>query len=251
MTQPYRNARKTRAILHRSRDPRRERRPRHNPATKAAARMAAMLRHFQGTRLGKVEYLACDRRSHISRSRQRRTAAPAYLRNVLLHPVRARRPAQRPALVARLSPRLAPRPASKALRAALRRRLLQPVARRRLAAVGAGQTETALQLPYPVPKPRVLQLKTRNLLTGALGPRHSQRVKRFGTTHPKVDSFFDSTVNPSWAVTKLPEIGPGKNPCRLFKFSQTGATLEELRKQAPDAALKGLAQPLSEPRDAQ
>ena len=129
------------------------------------------------------------------------TAAPAYLRNVLLNPVRARRSAQRPALVARLTPRLAPRPASKALRAALRRRLLQPVARRRLAAVGAGQTETALQLPYPVTKPRVLQLKTRNLLTGALRPRNSQRVKRFRTTHPKVDSFFDSNVNPSWAVT--------------------------------------------------
>ena len=210
MTKPHRKGRKTRAILNRSPHPRRERRPRHNPATPAAARMAAMLRHFQRTGLGKVEYLARNRRLRKDRSRQRRPAAPAYLRNMLLYPVRERCPAKRMTLVPRLTPRLAVRPAPQAPRATLRRRLLQPVARRRLAAVPAVQTKTALQFPDPITKPRVLlpkprgllskqsvlQLKTRDLLTGSLGPRHSQRVKRLGTTHPQVDSFFDSNVNP-------------------------------------------------------
>ena len=206
MAKPHRNTRKTRAILHRSRHPLGEPRPRHNPATRAAARMAAMLRHFQRTGLRKVEHLTHNRSPLKGRSRQRRPAAPAYLRNMLLHPVRARHPAQRLALVARLTTRLATRLAAKALRPTLRRRLLQPVARRRLAAVPAVQTQTALQRPDPVTKPRVLQLKTRNLLTRALGPGHPQRVKRFGTTHPKVDSFFDPAVNPSWAVTTKHDI---------------------------------------------
>ena len=96
-------------------------------------------------------------------------------------------------------------------RATLARRLLQTVARRRLAAIAAVQTETALQITYPLPKPSVLQLKTRDLLSGSLGPGHPQRVKRFGTTHPKVDSFSNPRVNPpptqtSWAVTTKHDI---------------------------------------------
>ena len=47
MAKPNRNNRKTGAILNRTRYAVRERRPRHNPATSAATRMAAMLRHFQ------------------------------------------------------------------------------------------------------------------------------------------------------------------------------------------------------------
>ena len=210
MTEPDRNARKTQAILNRTRYAIGKRRPRHSPATPAATRMAAMLRHFQRTRLRKVEYLTRYRRAHKRRSQKRRPAAPARRWNMVLHTVRARRPAQRPALVARLTARLAIRLATKALCAALRRRLLQTVARRRLAAIAAVQTETALQLTYPLPKPRGLlpkrgvllpkpsglQLKTRDLLSGSLGPGHPQWVKRLGTTHPKVDSFFVPTVNP-------------------------------------------------------
>ena len=64
MTEPYRNARKTRAILNRTRYAVGKRRPRHSPATPAATRMAAMLRHFQRTRLRKVEYLTRYRRAH-------------------------------------------------------------------------------------------------------------------------------------------------------------------------------------------
>ena len=158
--------------------------------------MTAMLRHFQRTRLRKVEYLTRDRRAHRSRSQQRRPAALAYLRNMVLHPVRGLNTAQGLALVARLTARLAARLATKAPRATLTRRLLQTVARRRLAAIAAVQTETALQITYPLPKPSVLQLKTRDLLSGSLGPGHPQRVKRFGTTHPKVDSFSNPCVNP-------------------------------------------------------
>ena len=80
-------------------------------------------------------------------------------------------------LVARLTARLPTRLATKAPRATLTSRLLQTVARRRLAAIAAVQTETALQITYPLPKPSVLQLKTRDLLSGSLGPGHPQRVK--------------------------------------------------------------------------
>ena len=196
MAKPNRHSRKTPAILNRTRYPLGERRPRHDPAPPAAARMTAMLRHFQRTRLRKVEYLTRYRRAHRSRSQKRRPAALAYLRNMVLHPVRGLNTAQRLALVARLTARLAARLAAKALCATLARRLLQTVARRRLAAIAAVQTETALQITYPLPKPSVLQLKTRDLLSGSLGPGHPQRVKRFGTTHPKVDSFSNPRVNP-------------------------------------------------------
>ena len=196
MTKPDRNARKTRAILNRTRYAVRERRPRLNPATTAAACMTAMLRHFQRTRLRKVENLTRYRRAHRRRSRQRRPAAPANRRNVIPDTVRACRTAQCLALMARLTPRLPTRLAAKALCATLARRLLQTVARRRLAAIAAVQTETALQITYPLPKPSVLQLKTRDLLSGTLGPRHPQWIKRLGTTHPKVDSFYNRRVNP-------------------------------------------------------
>ncbi len=186
---------------------------RHNPATGAAARMTAMLRHFQRTRRREVEYLTRNRRPNTSRSRQRRPAAPANRGNVICNPVRERHPAKRPALMTLLATRLAARLAPQALCATVARRLLQTVARWRLAAVGAVQTETALQRRYPILKTRVplskmcvLKLKTRDLLNGRLRPRQTQRVKRLGTTHHKVDSFFDPAVNPSWLVTKCHEM---------------------------------------------
>ena len=196
MAKPNRHSRKTPAILNRTRYPLGERRSRHDPATPAAARMTAMLRHFQRTRLRKVEYLTRYRRAHRSRSQQRRPAALAHRRNMGLHPVRGLNTAQRLALVARLTLRLPTRLATKAPRATLTNRLLQTVARRRLAAIAAVQTETALQITYPLPKPSVLQLKTRDLPNQRLGPRHPQWVKRLGTTHPKVDSFSNPRVNP-------------------------------------------------------
>jgi len=208
MAKPHRNPRKLRTILHRGRDTRGEPGSRHNPATGAAARMTAMLRHFQRTRHREVEYLTRNRRPNTSRSRQRRPAAPANRGNVICNPVRERHPAKRPALMTLLATRLAARLAPQALCATVARRLLQTVARWRLAAVGAVQTETALQRRYPIlktrvplSKMRVLKLKTRDLLNGRLRPRQTQRVKRLGTNHHKVDSFFDPAVNPSWPVT--------------------------------------------------
>ena len=91
MAKPNRHSRKTPAILNRTRYPLGERRSRHDPATPAAARMTAMLRHFQRTRLRKVEYLTRYRRAHRSRSQQRRPAALAHRRNMGLHPVRGLR----------------------------------------------------------------------------------------------------------------------------------------------------------------
>ena len=198
MTQPDRRIGKPRTILRRGRHAGRERRPRHLTATPAATRMPPMLRDLQRARLRQVENLARDRIA--DRRRQRRPAAPAGRRNMLLHTVRDGRPAQR----------LAPQ----ATGSTLRRWLLQTVARRRLAAVAAVQTKTTLQRRYPlnktrvpIPKPSGLQLQTRDLLTRCLGHGHPQRVKRFGMTHPKVDSFSNPRVNPSptqtsWAVTK-------------------------------------------------
>ena len=123
-------------------------------------------------------------------------------------PVRGLNTAQRLALVARLTLGFVSRLATKALRATSRSRLLQTVARRSASAIAAVQTETAFQLTYPLPKPSVLQLKTRDLLSGSLGPGHPQWVKRFGTTHGVVDSFQTPdqppTTQTSWAVTRFP-----------------------------------------------
>ena len=210
--QPDRHTGKAPAILRRCRHADRERRPRYHPATPAAPRMTAMLRHFQRTRLRQVEYLARDRIADPSCRRQRRPAAPAGRRNMVRHSVRAGRPAQRLALVPRLTARLAARLAPQATGSTLCRRLLQPVARRRLAAVAAVQTKTTLQIQNPFPQPGVLQLQTRVLLTRSLGSRPRQRtMQRFGMTHGEVDSFSNPRVNPfpsqtSWAVTTKHDI---------------------------------------------
>ena len=225
MTQPDRHTGKAPAILRRCRHACRERRPRYHPATPAAPRMTAMLRHFQRARLRQVEYLARDRIAHRRRRRQRRPAAPAGRRNMLLHTVRDGRPAQRLALVPRLTARLAARLVPQATGSTLCRRLLQPVARRRLAAVAAVQTKTVLQRRYPLNKTRVLltqpgilTFQTRDLPLGCLGTGHRQStMRRFGTTHGKVDSFSNPRVNPfptltSWAVTTKHDISRCRSP---------------------------------------
>ena len=172
MTQPDRRIGKPRTILRRGRHAGRERRPRRLTATPAATRMTPMLRDLQRARLRQVEYLTRYRMTDRRRRRQRRPAAPAGRRNMLLKPVRAGRTAQRLALVPRLSARLTARLAPQATGSALRRWLLQTVARRRLAAVAAVQTKTTLQRRYPLnktrvllPKPSGLPLQTRDLLT--------------------------------------------------------------------------------------
>ena len=174
--QPDRRTGKALAIRHRSRHVDRERRSRHHPATPAAPRMPPMLRDLQRARLRQVENLPRDRLA--DRRRQRRPAAPAGRRNMLLHTVRAGRPAQRLALVPRLTARLTARLTPQATGSTLRRWLLQTVARRRLAAVAAVQTKTTLQrrnplnkTRVPIPQPGVLQLQTRVLLTRSLGSR--------------------------------------------------------------------------------
>ena len=105
---------------------------------------------------------------------------------------------------ARLTARLPARLAPQAPRPTLRRRLLQPIARWRLAAIAAVQTGTALQLPRPlcktrnpIPKLRVLQLNTRNLLLRSLHNRPRITASaRTGTNHGQVDPFLHKPVNP-------------------------------------------------------
>ena len=112
----------------------------------AALGMRTVLGHLQRTRLGQIEDLAGDRRSRLGRVRKRRTAPFAGRRHVVLYLIRMIGAAQRLALVAGLPTRLATRFAAQASGSPLRLRLLQPIARRRLAAVAAVEAKTALQL---------------------------------------------------------------------------------------------------------
>ncbi len=128
---------------------------------------------------------------------------------MVLHPVRVIGAAQRLALVAGLPTGIAARFAAQASGSPLRIRLLQPIARRRLAAV---QAEAALQLldaldktrdllfqaRVLLPKPGVLLLRMGVFLRGRFGrcPRR-RAVWRLGIAHVIVESFPDIPVKPS------------------------------------------------------
>ena len=221
-----RNPGNARAVLHRRRHPVGERRSRHRPATPAAPGMRSVLVHLQRTRLGKIEDLAGDRRSRLGRVRKRRTAPFAGRRHVVLHLIRVTGAAQCLALVAGLSTGLAARFAAQASGSPLRLRLLQPIARRRLATVAAVQAETALQpldtldktrdllfqarvlLPQPgvlFPKLGVLLLQASDLLRGRFGRSPRRRVaRRLGIAHVVVESFSEIPVNPLAPVPSEP-----------------------------------------------
>ena len=177
--------------------------------------MTPMLRDLQRARLRQIEYLTRYRSAHRRRRRQRRPAAPAGLprtcssnrsgtmmavrHSVLPLKPRSVRPSLRPVLPLRLPVRRSDAG------------FFNPSLDGGWPLLRLYQTETTLQFPYPLPKPRgllpkrgvrVLHEAARSPTqdarssSGSLGPGHPQWVKRLGTTHPKVDSFFVPTVNP-------------------------------------------------------
>ena len=219
-----------RAVLHRRRYPVGERRPGHRPAMPAAPGMRPVLGHLQRTRLGQIEDLAGDRRSRLGRVRKRRTASLAGRRHVILHPIQVIGAAQRLALVAGLPTGLAARFAAQASGSPLRLRLLQPIARRRLAAVAAVEVETALQLLYALdetrdllfqprvllpkpgvflPKPGVLLFQVGDLLRGRFGRCSRRRAaRRLGIAHVVVESFPEIPVKPLAPMPNATRLNP-------------------------------------------
>ena len=180
--------------------------------------MRPVLGHLQWARLGQIEDLAGDRRSRLGRVQKRRAASLAGSRHVVLHPIRVIAVAQRLALMAGLPAGLAARFAAQASGSPLRPRLLQPIARRRLATVAAVEAKTALQLldaldetrdllfqprvllPKPsvfLSKPGVLLFQMGDLLCGRFGrcPRR-RAARRLGIAHAAVESFPEIPVNP-------------------------------------------------------
>jgi hypothetical protein len=133
------------AILHWSRYSFRERRLSLLAALGAAADVGAMLGDQRRTWLGQVKDLPLAM-GYGRRRRQRRSAAGAASRIMIDHMVRGRHLPQR---LARMSLLTAPRLPGRLPQAHGPRRPLGPVARRRLAAVAAVETEPALQLGNP------------------------------------------------------------------------------------------------------
>ena len=143
---------------------------------------------------------------------------------MLLKPVRAGRTAQRLALVPRLSARLATRLATKALCATLRRRLLQTVARRRLAAVAAVQTETTLQFPYPLPKPRGLLPKTRRSAPEATRSPTQDARSSVRKSRTRAPSTGQTVRNDSWQRLthfSFPRVNPINKSDILGSYDKT------------------------------
>jgi hypothetical protein len=137
-----------RAILHRGRDPLGKQRPGFPAAPAAAAAIRPMLGDDQRLRLGQIEHLArAAPRGH--RRRQRQTTGPTGLGVVIDGDVRSGDLAQGLTFVALLpAGRFAGRLAQTA-GARFPLRLVQPVAGRRLTAVGTVQPQPTLQLRHP------------------------------------------------------------------------------------------------------
>ena len=164
MVQIGRHRRHARTILHRRRHACGKRRPCRRAAMTANATVSAVFRGLEGARLRQVEDLSCDRASIPVRSRQRRAAARTVRRMMILDMVRPVGPAQGRARVPGLPAARPARFAALAPCPGLRPRLLQPVTRRRLAAVPAVPAKLPLQLFKTLPQGRVLGLQTSELL---------------------------------------------------------------------------------------
>ena len=142
--------------------------------------------------------------------RQRRPAFAAGGGKVIFDDVGLGAPAQRLALAALLPARL---PLGCLAQTGRPRRLLQPVARRRLAAVGAVQAEPALQLPDPRLQSRVFRDERRNpsrLRADQRNPLVPRRLVRRFDTHPILESEPESAVRKNFNAsprTPLPNLG--------------------------------------------
>ena len=176
-----------------------------------------MLGDDQRLRLGQIEHLArAAPRGH--RRRQRQTAGPTGLGVVVDGDVRIGDLVQGLAFVALLPAGRFAGWLAQTAGAPLPLRLVQPVAGRRLAAVGTVQSKPTLQLHNPChqrrdgllerrvpgPKPRIL-LRQRRRGGGLMGGSSAGSV--LGRSHGEVDSYAESRVNSfleraTWAVTR-------------------------------------------------
>jgi hypothetical protein len=175
-----------RAILHRRSDAIRERRAGPRAAVDAVAIVRTMFGDDEGVRFGQIEHLTgvvTDARFRLEAPAARRAG-----RRVMVHddigvcdlpqglPFVTLLPARFPA---RTFPQ-APHP----------RRLLQPIARRRLAAIRTVQPEPALEFGYPRPQSRILDLQCRYPRERVFRRGH---VRRFAT-HLSLESDLPTAV---------------------------------------------------------
>jgi len=147
-----------RAVLHRRVDAVRKQRTRLRAASSAPAIVRTMLGDDERPRLGQIEHLpgaVADARVRI----QARAAPGAGRRVMIDHDVGIGDLPQRFAFVALLPARFLAGPVPQARHP---RRLLQPITRRRLAAVRTVQPEPALELPQPRLQRRILGLQGRD-----------------------------------------------------------------------------------------
>ena len=175
-----------RAVLHGRVDAFRKRRPRLRAAIGAAAIVRTMLGDDEGPRVGQIEHLpgaVADARVLI----QARAAPGAGRRVMIDHDIGFSDLPQGLAFVALLPARFLAGPVPQAPRP---RRLRQPIARRRLAAIRAVQPEPALELRQPRLQRRILGLKGRDQREQVFQRR---RTRRFAS-YPMLESEPASAV---------------------------------------------------------
>ena len=185
-----------RAVLHGRVDAFRKRRPRLRAAIGAAAIVRTMLGDDEGPRVGQIEHLpgaVADARVLI----QARAAPGAGRRVMIDHDIGFSDLPQGLAFVALLPARFLAGPVPQAPRP---RRLRQPIARRRLAAIRAVQPEPALELRQPRLQRRILGLKaaTSASRSSSDGARGDSQVIRCLNRNPPPPSreFFRRTPLP-------------------------------------------------------
>ena len=176
-----------RAVLHRRVDAVRKQRTRLRAASSAPAIVRTMLGDDERPRLGQIEHLpgaVADARVRI----QARAAPGAGRRVMIDHDVGIGDLPQRLAFVALLPARFLAGPVPQAR---YPRRLLQPITRRRLAAVRTVQPEPALELRQPRLQRRILGLQGRDQREKVV---HRWRTRRRFASHPMLESEPVSSV---------------------------------------------------------
>ena len=176
-----------RAVLHRRVDAVRKQRTRLRAASSAPAIVRTMLGDDERPRLGQIEHLpgaVADARVRI----QARAAPGAGRRVMIDHDVGIGDLPQRLAFVALLPARFLAGPVPQARHP---RRLLQPITRRRLAAVRTVQPEPALELRQPRLQRRILGLQGRDQREKVV---HRWRTRRRFASHPMLESEPVSSV---------------------------------------------------------
>ena len=209
-----------RAVLHGRVDAFRKRRPRLRAAIGTAAIVRAMLGDDEGPRVGQIEHLpgaVADARVRIEAR-----AAPRAGRRVMIdHDIGFSDLPQGLAFVALLPARFLAGPVPQAPRP---RRLRQPIARRRLAAIRAVQPEPALELRQLRLQRRILGLKGRDQREQVFQRRRTRQfashpMLEIGTRLRRRENFFvEPRCRLTWAVTEFLVIA--SSPTRAARRAQ-------------------------------